>query len=351
MVTRYDMTDKGADGMRSFAKLLCGCAFFSLLWFSCTMEVEFKDKETAPRLVLNGMISSGDSICFKVSRSIFFLDPVFDNTAPEGVAAQLYVNGNLVSGLNMSDDTVYNDSYAINGRRRFLVNKLFSSSYVAQQGDRVRVVVSAPGYETVEAECVVAQYNPQVEVSYVVKDSFQEAAMYGDSTIYFNCDLEVQLKVTDPTPGTMDFYVLRMNPNGGEMGDNTGWNAYLESDDPIFGGGSVVSNWLDLDLGGYYSLMFDDRLFDGKSYTIRLKMSVYGNFKEGEDVADMNLELLHLSRDLYQYYSTYCEEQEDWLNFFYEPVQTHNNVKNGYGVLGSASVQGIPIRLKIYPKK
>ena len=338
-------------GLRGLAGLLCLCACFSLLWVSCTKEVEFKDKETAPRLVLNGMICSGDSICFKVSRSVFFLDPVVDYSAPEGVTAQLYVNGNQIGGLQVSDDTLYNDISYFNGQMHSMIYKIFTSSYVAKLGDRVRVVVSAPGYETVEAECEVAQYNPQVEVSYVVKDSFQEASMYGDSTIYFNCDLEVQLKVTDPTPGTMDFYVLRMNPNGGEMGDNTGWSAYLDSDDPVFGGGSVISNWLDLDLGGYYSLMFDDRLFDGKSYTIRMRMYVYGNFKEGEDVADMNLELLHLSRDLYQYYSTYCEEQEDWLNFFYEPVQTHNNVKNGYGVLGSASVERIPIRLKIYPKK
>ena len=315
------------------------------LFTSCTKEVEFKDKESHPRLVLNGIVTAGDSIRFNVGKSVFFLDGVMDVSTPEGTEVQLFVNGSRQDGLVVTDDTLYDYSVGYNDTYRHMIVKRFTSGYVAQRGDKVRVTVSAPGFETIEAECEVKQDEPQAEVSYVMADSMISSYLDYDSTYYYSYKLDVRLKLTDSSPGNRDCFLIRMNPTYGKMTGKAYWSAFCDSDDPIIGGKSVISDWIGMELNSY--VLFNDELFDGKSYTIRLSVSVFGQAMPGTNVSDLNLELLHLNGDLYQYYKTNGGEQELWTSLFYEPVQTHNNIKNGYGIWGSAAVQQIPFRLII----
>lgn len=331
--------------------------FAAVSFFSCTKEVEFNSKHVDPKLVLNAFVYNGEYISFTVSKSVFFLDYLYDASTPDGVNAKLKVNGVEVGGLVVSDDTVYTGSYYEHKGEWdefYFIRKKYTSNYKAQSNDKVEIIVSAPGYETVWSECVVLDDGLLIEANYTITDSFKNKAysVNGDSDIFFlHYVIDLRVKITDLNPGQKDYYILDYNSSYEALGLETGWNAYVDSDDPLFGVTSSFIGEFDIvDIEGLDKFfIFDDKLFDGKSYTFRANVNIYGNFKKGEDLIDMDLNILRLDENLYKYYNTYSEEQDIWMTFLYEPIQTYTNVNNGYGITGSANSLSFNMKLKAYP--
>ena len=329
--------------MRTRECWFMGLCLFCVLLSSCRKDVEFKGEESDPRIVLNAFLFCGDTISFKVSKSVFFLESNFDASAPEGLNVKLFVNDMEISGLHVANDTMFTNSYYVeNGevKNGFYISKLFSSNRVLQEGDVVRIVASAPGFETVEAVNRIVGDGALVSANCSMTDSFVQTRIYDTMIFNGHYTFDLQLNLTDVSP-EKDYYMLRLTPGSGWLGDNTDWWANLYSEDPAFGKISIIQDWIGLDLFDGANFVFDDGLFNGKSYTISMEISMSGSFTEGEDEVDFDVELLHLDNDMYRYYSTYSERQDPIMSFFYEPIQTHSNVKNGYGIVGSVSAQKV----------
>ena len=97
--------------MRTRECWFMGLCLFCVLLSSCRKDVEFKGEESDPRIVLNAFLFCGDTISFKVSKSVFFLESNFDASAPEGLNVKLFVNDMEISGLHVANDTMFTNSY------------------------------------------------------------------------------------------------------------------------------------------------------------------------------------------------------------------------------------------------
>ena len=85
-------------------------------------------------------------------------------------------------------------------------------------------------------------------------------------------------------------------------------------------------------------LLFDDKLFDGRSYTLDLEGYSYfldTQSEEFDQEAKLTIEVRKVSEAYYQYVNT--SSLQNWISgdLVSEPVQIFTNVENGRGVLGS----------------
>ena len=86
--------------------------------------------------------------------------------------------------------------------------------------------------------------------------------------------------------------------------------------------------------------VFTDVLFDGRSYQLRFKLHLPISLYENDydpDFFQLPISLQHLTKEYYNYLNT-CDQGEDILTFFAEPIQTYTNVKGGYGIVGGRTV-------------
>ena len=91
--------------------------------------------------------------------------------------------------------------------------------------------------------------------------------------------------------------------------------------------------------------MFNDLYFDGKRYSVEMKMSYWIN--EGQIFEPFTVEVTCVDAVLYQYlisYNTYSYVDGGFMDYVTEPVQVYSNVKNGIGIVCG---QSRPVTLSI----
>ena len=164
-----------------------------------------------------------------------------------------------------------------------------------------------------------------------------------DTVWYMYGDVELTIEITDPRPGQIDYFRIRVD--GGLQYDedydpsyyySTFWTEYT---DPIFGGTSTT----DVDFIDYQieepDGTFTDLLFDGRSYQIKLPISFSMSFVEDVEQGSYRPTLImeHLTREYYNYLRT-SQQNNDIEQFFAEPIQTYSNVDKGYGLVGGKKI-------------
>lgn len=344
--------------LRCLAAALCCCA--------CTKEVEFRDKETDPRLVINCVVTAGEPVCFSVGKSVFFLSDVTNTSAPEGLAVTLLVNGSEIYGLTVEDDTIgytNGSAYHYSEDGQPIIHKLFRSAYVAKEGDEVRVKASAPGFEPAEGSCILQPFQTQFDLQHNITSlHIDSTSSYYDSVCWVDAEIAVKVRLTDPHPGVRDYYLLQIQPKSqtlregsydhGKYLPSIYWNIYAYSDDPVF---QQMRSPLESEPGGESALsdraLFTDLLFDGKEYTLNLTLKFHGFLDDSLNDVDFDIEISQLDRNLYQYYCT-CRTNGGMMGdleyFFSEPVQTFSNISQGYGIIGSANRKKGHVHLKAF---
>ena len=89
-------------------------------------------------------------------------------------------------------------------------------------------------------------------------------------------------------------------------------------------------------------------LFDGSTY--RLKLEVRFNCQVDEvfdpDFFRVPVLLEHLSKEYYNYLFT-CNQGDEVMGFFAEPIQTYSNVTNGYGIVAGRTVDTLWVNLPL----
>lgn len=320
---------------------------------SCEKEIEFNGEHSDPKLVINSLVEPGHRVEAFISKSYFFLDTP-DTSTPEDVVVSLYVNDNHIGEMTRFYDTVW--EYYDNVSYHLVPG--FYHDFRPQTGDVVKIKASANGFE--DAEGVTNALPNAIDYQYdiVVKewDSAYSHPYYnapdeveGDSLLSITGVLELSINITDPSPEKTDYFRIvedrRIRTQDGE----NSWYVSFDYDDPIFGASMAENDFVDAsDLDTRPEGVFTDMLFDGSTY--RLKLEVRFNCQVDEvfdpDFFRVPVLLEHLSKEYYNYLNT-CNQGDEVMGFFAEPVQTYSNVTNGYGLVAGNAVDTLWLALPI----
>lgn len=314
---------------------------------SCEKEIEFQGEQTDSKLVINCLAEVGKPIKAYISKSYFFLDDNGNTEAPEDLTALLYVNETLVGELTPQTDTLWKPSYSWSSQYPYTLVKVYAHPYQPSEGDVIKITASAQGFDDVEGTTspLPASTSFQIKNIKLIDGEMWDYYNYDleDTVWYMYGEAELTIEVTDPKPGQIDYFRIRVD---GEQQYNEDYDPnyyyfsfWTEYTDPIFGGTSTT----DVDFIDYQieepNGTFTDLLFDGRSYQIKLPMSFSISFVEDVEQGFYRPTLImeHLTKEYYNYLRT-NQQNSDIEQFFAEPIQTYSNVDKGYGLVGGMKV-------------
>ncbi|MBQ8956922.1 MAG: DUF4249 family protein [Bacteroidales bacterium] len=96
-------------------------------------------------MVVNCIAQPGEPIKAVVYKSDFVYDTITDYERPDGTQVFLYVNGESKGEMRLDSDTSYYAHYL-----HPVVNWFFTSDYIPQIGDVIKIKVTASGFDDVE---------------------------------------------------------------------------------------------------------------------------------------------------------------------------------------------------------
>lgn len=264
--------------------------------FSQIVEIDIPEHE--PKLAVTTVIGDTDQrLRALVSNSIGILEER-SAFSISNAQVQLFRDGQLFETVPYQSDNQYYEMA--------LQDSLLS------HGSTFHLEVNGPDYPQVSAVQIMPH---RVPISHVEIEPGGTVDFEG-----YRVD-ELIVEFQDP-PGEKNYYGLAMQ--GLEIiivdGDTIwgGNTQYLESNDPSL---TPVYN-------SPYTIIFSDAGFNGKR--ARVNCYTYSNLQafKGE------VQLYHLTEDLYQYNRSVTLYENAIDNPFAEPVTVHNNIENGYGLFG-----------------
>ena len=218
----------------------------------------------------------------------------------------------------------------------------YQAAFVPDVSDRLRLEVSAPGYEAIHAETVIPQASKLLEAKATrevsTTDSTVKRVLY---SISFQDAVEED-----------DYYLFRLEEGNliNEVDSMYSWRVlYLDyAEEPLF-----VQSTSALDqilfsqyLSGYDGRVFSDETINGKSYTIRLQTSTH---YVSEATKRLRVRLYAISADYYRYLKT-LQDQSDrsFANHLIdaglaEPIRVYSNIDGGLGIFGGCAPNKIEV--------
>ncbi|RKX17702.1 MAG: hypothetical protein DRP35_10490 [Candidatus Zixiibacteriota bacterium] len=279
-----------------------------ILFFSACEKtediVDFPIKD--PELVVNAMFTSGENFEFQVSRSLSVLD-----------------NADL---KNLTDATIYlyEDNILIDTITEQKPNEWYFSNKTPVLGKTYAIKVYHQGYNHLEAEDMLPAPVSISQLSYIVKDSSTYYDDYSGES-YGNCTFDLTVNFNDPV-SSENYYLFSGYSYSIDnyYGDTLKDNIYFDQKE---GGNAFVETY------SSEGLIFSDKYFNGKSFSFITEVEDW-NFTNGKTYFFV---LSSLSHDAYLYKKSLAMYENAHNNFFSEPVQVYNNIKNGYGIFAGFS--------------
>lgn len=313
----------------------------SLLLTGCYEDFD-PNIETKPVLCINSLITAGEPIEIKVSHTWMFNNENGEkNHSVEDAKISIYANGMLQA-----------------------------DNYIPKEGDNIRIVAESKKYGSAEASVIVPEAVPinSVDFSPVVLNVGKNADLPMSEDLTFN--MKISMKIVD-THSSDDYFKLDYNwasPTGNED-DGDDYNAshapytsfsfgsFEYKAEPIFKEyigmfESVMGNDDDDVL-----LIFSDRQFSGKDYTLRLQ---FNNASYHVESPEYNSELYDCSITFYlatvsrSYYdrAIYVWQRDSGIIGdlgdlgFAEPIWGYSNVSSGAGIVAARSFSTYTLNLK-----
>lgn len=310
---------------------------------ACEKTLDFPFEYKQPKLVLNGLLSTNQEIEFFVSRSMHILD-----------SKEIVV-------INDADVIIFEDDKPL---QVVPVSAgglgLYQAAYTPKVGHTYKFQISKDGFETIEAEAKMA--NPTTINSLTGKIKGTE-----DGSITYGGFFDVSLDFND-NPDEENYYIVYVTSDmPEEVKDYFALNNY--GDDFKL---NIDCN--DLSVNSSYTgevLYLADETISGGKYTMKFTATdyrdIYGHFYEYEyysdsesneedpeegvdpepDIEDLPfyrefeykliVHVATINKDYYQYMKSFDLYNENDGNPFAEPTIVKTNIKNGLGILGSAS--------------
>ena len=320
---------------------------------SCTKEIKFNGDESEPKLVVYSVARAGEPLQVEVSHSAFFLKSgplksYLELLKPEEGSVKLFVNGSTIP-------------YVLTRREPQMVDwdgdgepdstdlpeapLYYESTYVPAEGDRLRLVVSFPGFDEATAEtqlpsCAVLTVNSATPRA--VNETYIGSYHYYDLTLTVN-------RGADPSCyyGIRPYLHFIYSSDGDDYEGTYSWD--LESDDYLFqGNGSMTDQLSQLLSEDNVSMLFADTKIPAESYTFRGSFMGYDiDAMRAEGVtANYFLVFTTMNRDLYYYRTSLATaNSSSSFSIFSEATSIYSNVTGGYGCFCAASSKKITLSL------
>lgn len=279
--------------------LIVFTALFAFI--ACEKEIELKQEEVDPRIVVNSLFSEGDTIWVHLSESRNIL---FEETLPNltSATAQLFdESDNLLGTFTHTTDGNY-----------------YLAEPTPVAGNTYKLKVNSEGMKEVTAtsetpsiisiasvDTTTAVPGNQIEFTIKINDDATQKNYYGVSIVFhsvYEDEFGEEITYQSPYFSTKELYVI----NGEADVDGQKWGMEFFFPDDSFNGGSITFKGLK-----YLETWAEP----GSYYVVGLKS---------------------MSEDLYKYkvsYSKYLSAQGP----FAEPVQVYSNIEDGFGIFGGSS--------------
>ena len=324
---------------------------------ACTKPLPFQGEYEEPKLVVNCIAQPGEPIKAVVYKSDFIYDTITDYTMPDGTQVFLFVNGESKGEMWLDSDTSYHAHYL-----HPVISQYFTSDYIPQIGDVVKISVTAPGFDEAEGSSEPLPNDPIgcLEDARITKWDTTRWRGYNvydpehDTTVTvwlteYGKHVTVTIEITDPNPGALDLYCLDASmrfegnwtyPDGSEMDYNIGQLDRIYYNDPIIGTSTAELEdefGVSVGLGNRSRSTFNDATFDGGRYRLEIPMVVSTLFKANDSIsAYVDIRLRHLTEGAYNYYST-ITSGNSYSQYYSEPVSVYSNVQNGFGLVAGSN--------------
>lgn len=272
---------------------------FSILQIGCSKIIEI-DLDNTKALVLNSIFNPDSIFTFQISTTASLLNN-YDT-----------VNENLHFSLYEEDKLIFESVSQ---------SSLFKTDLNPLPGRKYTVELKSDNFPTIKASDTIPNLVP-IDNAYMVFPAGVDAFGF-----YL---AEACVSFSDP-PNVTNYYELLISS---KPGGTNAWYSDYETNDP------VLMNEGDQD---YHptSFFFSDDMFNGESYTLRIKHGV-GYSQNGEiiKVFPLYVALRSVSRTYYKYRKYYTRHaynqqfQNEFLDFIFkgEPQNMFTNIENGYGI-------------------
>ncbi len=316
-------------------KYTCALLMLVILFGSCEKNVDIDIGDTEPMIVMNGVLKADSTVEIYLSRTRH----VLDNTE---------INSLLSASVEITDDDGNSEALVLGPGNLYRTDQMN-----IQSGKVYTINASAPGYNDVEATTMIPESVPiaRFDTSRVYDD-------WGEDMIEFSL-------VLDDPPDVENYYMISIRSDLNY--NHTEYFYYLdtlyvdyEKDTAVIGyiRDSVVykeirneSIWFEsenlaIEQTDSYSsrVIFSDRLFDGRTYTIRGRFSTW--FLWGiNDSATIDVSLYTIDSHYFRYIDTREDHYYARNDPFAVPVIVHSNIQNGVGILGAMAVDNYTIKL------
>jgi hypothetical protein len=316
-------------------KYLYAVLISMIFLFSCKKDIEFRGDDVKTKLVLNGLFTPDSLVKVNLSESRFFLDPSMGFKRIDDAIVELWKADSKIETLKNTG------------------NGFYRGTYIPVTGDNLRITASCDGLDPIE--CSTEIVSPPTVLSVDTANYLEERQYWGwneeeqsiDTTKYIlSISSDINIRFND-TKNISDFYRISLYLRTYYTEGTEDYIMHFESDDVVFNTtGSDFSN-------AEYDI-FNDELFDGKEYKLKIKTSGWltissvdyhylGEYIRSELVVDFQ----HISQPYYMYLKTsLASNTDEMMQYFTEPILVYSNVTGGIGILGNyaSSVYVFPLK-------
>ena len=373
-----------------------------ILFSACEKEIILNHSGYIPKIVMNAIISNDSLIEIRVSKSFLYTDTLSGKSLLEDASLTLFINGQEHEVLKMTGvDTIRN--YDRLGFHYTALMSVFRSTIRPKIGDKIRIVASAKGLNSVWAETTIPvppQINQIDTITFftskkIINTSDDYSPGFGYPRSYpENIKIEdqfrnIRIKMAITTASTNNgnqYFLLRIRKMTEQIElDSTIKGNYLylyTDDDPIFEENhqnkileDLMNEGPDFEEEKYFdSELFSNKLFSNNQYTLDFSVTDYyythTTYEEKEtetghyppiiyiplhtEVFNPPLEVQFtiISPELYPYfkkgkYDPHSDEES--FKLISEPEITFGNVHNGIGIIGAVSNAKVQIEIPPFP--
>ena len=266
----------------------------SLSLSSCYKEIDLDKYRTQPKIVINCAISPDNVIMASVTRTWFYPESTPYVKLPHA-KVDLYINDEYVEQMKW-------EQYNKNDHSSASPDSVFTSHITPKEQDKVKIVVSAKGYETAVAEETVPRHVPILKTGYhnITKRPNTDVTYIdpdGNLIEQFIYEIEYEITFQDKNE-TSDFYALTTSRTKTYSWGEDFYQNELQTTDPVLSENiNILDGAMGFDGLDNHSFLFTDKQISGQTYTLKFKETC----KENPDGSTISIYLYILSQYYYQY--------------------------------------------------
>ncbi|NDP19670.1 MAG: DUF4249 domain-containing protein [Paludibacter sp.] len=304
-----------------------------ILLASCEKIIEFNGEITEPQVVMNSFITPDSVIKAHISESKFFLSSGYTFKDVENADVSVLVN------------------HIFKEKMMYTANGIYRSNFKPGVGDTIRLEVKIPSKNDVSSETIIEPKSNMLtlDTAKVFTGKYplthynnitQKEDTIGYNSIY---EYHFKLKFKDDE-ATKNFYRLTVRTKSSLPGGQVSNEYFFTFDDLVSGNNSNSTVGPPTSLNSNQFNVFSDEMFNGKEYPLTFYVTnnttellpeyEYMNIYYKNIQKEIYVDLQTISKSYYLYLKS-RDASSSSNGVFSEPIQIHNNIVGGIGILGS----------------